>query len=221
MPLYEVPTRTVTNSGTGSYQRQTVLQGKWQEHTETINVTAPIQQYSGRIVYWATNGNSSIGTYTFSYNCDDVGACLIKVSFSTGNPSYTTSYDVNSNGTITVRVNVNTSYDGTATVSGTVRGTNRETSTYWDASTSYTLTNSGANITSVSFVTGTQPTLSYSGRTVTANWSTSTAPTGTVAGATVTIYYTAPYSYSYTYADVYFNGTRVDYIYLDGTRWPN
>lgn len=110
-------------------------------------------------------------------------------------------------GSVTGQVRITYNYDTTTTTS------------YWTATDSYTLSDTGATITKATYVTGTQPSdVSYRGRTITLSWYSSTEPSGTVAGATMILSYSAPYSN--TYANVYFNGTRVNYVYFNGTRYP-
>lgn len=112
-------------------------------------------------------------------------------------------------GISTVSCTARVSYDWTDTIS----------TSYWTATDSYTLSNTGATITHATYVTGTQPSdVNYSGRTITLSWYSSTEPSGNVAGTTMRLTYSAPYSS--TYANVYFNGTRVNYVYFNGTRYP-
>lgn len=116
-----------------------------------------------------------------------------------------------------------TSDPGTSTVSCTARvsydWTDTTSTSYWTATDSYTLSDTGATITNATYVTGTQPSdVNYSGRTITLSWYSSTEPSGNVAGTTMRLTYSAPYSS--TYANVYFNGTRVNYVYFNGTRYP-
>lgn len=110
-------------------------------------------------------------------------------------------------GSVTGQVRITYNYDTTTTTS------------YWTATDSYTLSDTGATITHATYVTGTQPSdVNYSGRTITLSWYSSTEPSGNVAGTTMRLTYSAPYSS--TYANVYFNGTRVNYVYFNGTRYP-
>lgn len=110
-------------------------------------------------------------------------------------------------GSVTGQVRITYNYDTTTTTS------------YWTATDSYTLNDTGATITNATYVTGTQPSdVNYSGRTITLSWYSSAEPSGNVAGTTMRLTYSAPYSS--TYANVYFNGTRVNYVYFNGTRYP-
>lgn len=110
-------------------------------------------------------------------------------------------------GSVTGQVRITYNYDTTTTTS------------YWTATDSYTLNDTGATITNATYVTGTQPSdVEYSGRTITLSWYSSSKPSGNVAGTTMRLTYSAPYSS--TYANVYFNGTRVNYVYFNGTRYP-
>lgn len=141
------------------------------------------------------------------------------VTFSTGTRPSTLTYSGN---TITAYWET-TSDPGTSTVSCIARvsydWTDTTSTSYWTATDSYTLSKTGATITNATYVTGTQPSdVNYSGKTITLSWYSSTEPPGTVAGTTMRLTYSAPYSD--TYANVYFNGTRVNYVYFNGTRYP-
>lgn len=309
----KVPTRTVTSSGTGSYQRTVSLSGRWQEHTNssTIPVTGAtsLQNITGT---WGYNGSGTsanqfevvafpgttpsmtIRPWTWRYTItanhyvksatvadrgnlpsnvnarcqvskntieliisggrgvtatptdveihyttytEDMWQAIGSITFDPGydNVEITNLIITDTGGASTVRTNFvgnrvfmdfKAYTEKTGSVTGQVRITyNYDTTTttsYWTASDSYSVnwSQGNATVTSASFVSGTRPTFSYSGDTVYANWTTYSEPSSTYATASVTVIFDAPYTDTHTYANVYFNGTRVNYVYFNGTRYP-
>ncbi len=153
---------------------------------------------------------------TWTIDVSEENAYIASVSYVSGAPRAALSHSRN---IVTARWSSSSYRSGT--VSNIVKVTYNYpvTTLYWAATDSYTLSDTGATITKATYVTGTQPSdVSYRGRTITLSWYSSTEPSGTVAGATMILSYSAPYSN--TYANVYFNGTRVNYVYFNGTRYP-
>lgn len=195
-------------------------------HTDTtatitwVRDTYPSSPPSGSVKisynYDSTTWTAS-SNYPYSSSHDTTN--VTGVTFSSGTRPSTLTYSGN---TITAYWET-TSDPGTSTVSCTARvsydWTDTISTSYWTATDSYTLSNTGATIANATYVTGTQPSdVEYSGRTITLSWYSSSKPSGNVAGTTMRLTYSAPYSS--TYANVYFNGTRVNYVYFNGTRYP-
>lgn len=153
---------------------------------------------------------------TWTIDVSEENAYIASVSYVSGAPRATLSYSSN---IVTARWSTSSYRSGT--VSNVVRVTYNYpvTTSRWTATDSYTLSDTGATITNATYVTGTQPSdVNYSGRTITLSWYSSSKPSGNVVGTTMILSYSAPYSS--TYANVYFNGTRVNYVYFNGTRYP-
>ena len=205
----QIPTRTV--SGTANGSRYINLSGTWQAHTSTSTSTTTSSVSVPASNRW---GGDSWGT-TLS---PPTGSTYTSASITSSLPSGVTgSATVQSNGSVSVRVSA-TGVLVTAFTLSVRLGVSTTTTDYWYANDSYWLGSSSYDYSSFSLVSGTRPTLSGSNGYVYANWTTYSQPSGT----TVTCAGYANYTYptTYTYANVYFNGTRVNYVYFNGTRYP-
>lgn len=216
----KIPTRTVSDTASGS--RYINLSGTWQAHTSSSTITTTD----------TASGSASVSEMSYSPITRQTRVTIwldFDLDTITGNPQITSISPSSegwsgSMGAISgseVAFNLVKSGPPLSSVSITARATGTRTTTitdYWYANDTYYLGSSSYDYSSFSFVSGTRPTLRGSNGYVYAHWERTTQPSGTTVTCAGYVNYTYPTTY--TYANVYFNGTRVNYVYFNGTRYP-
>lgn len=217
----QIPTRTV--SGTASSSRYINLSGTWQAHTTTSSVTAT-DTASGsasisEMTYIPQSGRTTV-TIWLDFNLDTINGRPHITSISPSSDGWSGSFGAVSGSRAACNLVKSGPPSGSVSVTASATGTRTTTTTdYWYANDTYYLGSSSYDYSSFSLSSGTRPTtLSGSNGYVYAHWVRTTQPSGT----TVTCSGYANYTYptTNTYANVYFNGTRVNYVYFNGTRYP-
>lgn len=217
----KVPTRVV--SDTASSSQRVNLSGTWQAHTSSSTITTTD----------TASGSASVSEMTYDprtkktrvsisldFNLDTITGRPQITSISPSSDGWSGSVGTISGSQVTFNLVKSGAPSGSVSITARATGTRTTTVTdYWYANDTYYLGNSSYDYSSFSLFSGTRPTtLRGSNGYVYAHWERTTRPSGTTVTCAGYVNYTYPTTR--TYANVYFNGTRVNYVYFNGTRYP-
>lgn len=217
----QIPTRTVPDTASGS--RRVNLSGTWQAHTSSSTITTTDTASGSASVsemdYDPRTKKTRVSIW-LDFNLDTITGKPQITSISPSSEGWSGSFGTVSGSRAACNLVKSGPPSGSVSVTASATGTRTTTTTdYWYANDTYYLGSSSYDYSSFSLSSGTRPTtLSGSNGYVYAHWERTTQPSGT----TVTCSGYANYTYptTHTYANVYFNGTRVNYVYFNGTRYP-
>ena len=213
----QVPTRTVsTIENTGTVTLSAARSSTYATYSNRAGFS-----FTGTTAsrYWTSNAD---GTYTFTYThslnlCESIRT-ISDISFSSDIADDVISYTYEISGASIVWTIITTNNPSSFSVYYSVHGYAYRVSA---VSASYTFSELPSDITFTGIVrtSGTSySSYSTSGNTVTLTWSSYYS--GTEVSGTVSWTGYLTYEGTKTCANVYFNGTLVDYVYFNGTKYP-